>query len=72
MINDKGEKGSEQKRKSSRAGFCLTHELMPSGPVAELESSVAKLFSTFLGARYTESRNSWVQLGRVGPEREGG
>ena len=37
-----------------------TREPMPSGPVAEFELRVARNFSTFSGAKDTESRSSWV------------
>ena len=48
-----------------------TRELMPSCPVAELESRVDRNFSTFSGAQDTESRSSWAQLGRVCTKSEG-
>ena len=44
---------------------------MLSGPVAESESGVERSFSTFSGAKDTESRNSWVPQGRMGTESEG-
>ena len=42
------------------------------GPVAVAvsESRFARNFSTFSGAKDAESRSNWVQLGRVGTERE--
>ena len=39
-----------------------THELTPSGPVAESELRDARNFSTFSGAKDTGSRSSWVRL----------
>ena len=42
-----------------------TGELMPSGPVAESESLVERIFSTFSGAKGTKSRSSWVQQGMM-------
>ena len=48
-----------------------TRELMPSSLVAKSESRVERTFATFSGAKDTESRSSWVQLGRVGTENEG-
>ena len=47
-----------------------THELMPSGPVAESESMVIRNFSTFSGAKDTLSRSNWVQLARLCTESE--
>ena len=47
-------------------------ELMPSSPVSELESRVARNFSAFAGAKDTEYRSSWVRLRRAGTETERG
>ncbi len=44
---------------------------MPSGPVAESKSRFDKNFSTLSGEKDTESRSSWVRLGKVGTERDG-
>ena len=44
---------------------------MLSGPVAESELSIERTFLTFTGAKDTESRNIWVQQGRMGIEIEG-
>ena len=44
---------------------------MPSGPVAESESRLDSHPSTLSGEKDRESRNSWVQLGKVGPESNG-
>ena len=41
---------------------------MPSGPVAESESRFDSKISTLTGEKDTESRDSWVRLGKVGPE----
>ena len=49
----------------------MTCELMPSGPVAESESRFDSKLSTLLGEKDTESRNNWVQLYKVGTERNG-
>ena len=38
------------------------------GPVAESESRLDSKFSTLSGEKDTESRNSWVRLGKVGTE----
>ena len=43
---------------------------MPSGPVAESESRFDSKLSTLSGEKDTESRNSWVQMGKVGTESE--
>ena len=48
-----------------------TRGLMPSGPVAECESQFESKFSTLSRERDTESRNSWVRLGKVGSESDG-
>ena len=45
--------------------------LMPSGPVAESESRFDSKLSTLSGEKDTESRDSWVQLGKVGRESDG-
>ena len=44
---------------------------MPSGPVAESESRFDSKLSTLSGEKDTESRNSWVRLGKVGTESDG-
>ena len=44
---------------------------MPPGPVAESESRFDSKLPTLSGEKDTESRNSWVQLGKVGPESDG-
>ena len=44
---------------------------MPSGPVAESESRFDSKLSTLSGEKDTESRNSWVLLGKVGAESDG-
>ena len=44
---------------------------MPSGPVAESESKYESKLSTLSGEKDTESRNSWVRLGKVGTESDG-
>ena len=41
---------------------------MPSGPVAESELRLDSKLSTLSGEKDTESRNSWVRLGKVGTE----
>ena len=56
--------------KRSRACFGA-HGLMPSGPVAESESRFDNKFSTLSGEKDTESRDSWVRLGKVGTESDG-
>ena len=43
---------------------------MPSGPVAESESRFDSKLSTS-GEKDTESRDSWVRLGKVGRESDG-
>ena len=43
----------------------------PSSPVTESEKIVDRNFSTFSGAKDTESRSGWVRLGIVGTESEG-
>ena len=48
-----------------------TRGLIPSGPVAESESRFDSKLSTLSGEKDTESRDSWVQLGKVGPESNG-
>ena len=44
---------------------------MPSEMVAESESRFDNKLSTWLGENDTESRNSWVQLVKVGTESDG-
>ena len=44
---------------------------MPSGPVAESESRFDSKISTLSGEKDTESRDSWVRLGKVGTESDG-
>ena len=44
---------------------------MPSGPVAESESRFDSKLSTLSGEKDAESRNNWVQLGKVGTESDG-
>ena len=44
---------------------------MPSGPVAESESRFDRKLSTLSGEKDTESRDSWVRLGKVGTESDG-
>ena len=44
---------------------------MPSGPVAESESRFDSKLSTLSGEKETESRDSWVRLGKVGTESDG-
>ena len=44
---------------------------MPSVPVAESESRFDSKLSSLSGEKDTESRNSWVQLGKVGTESNG-
>ena len=44
---------------------------MPSGPVAESESRFDNKLSTLSGEKDTESRDSWVRLGKVGRESDG-
>ena len=44
---------------------------MQTGPVAESESRFDSKLSTLSGEKDTESRNSWVQLGKVGTESVG-
>ena len=56
--------------KSSRAGF-RTRGLMPSGPVAESEWRFDSKLSTLSGEKDTESKDSWVRLGKVGRESDG-
>ena len=41
---------------------------MPSGTVAESESRFDSKLSTLSGEKDTESRDSWVRLGKVGTE----
>ena len=44
---------------------------MPSGPVAESESRFESKLSTLSEEKDTESIDSWVRLGKVGPESDG-
>ena len=44
---------------------------MPSGPVAESESRFDSKLSTLSGEKDTESRDSWMRLGKVGRESDG-
>ena len=44
---------------------------MPSGPVAESELRFDSKLSTLSGVKDTESRDSWVRLGKVGRESDG-
>ena len=44
---------------------------MLSGPVAESKSRFDSKISTLSGEKDTESRNSWVPLGKVGAESDG-
>ena len=44
---------------------------MPSGPFAESESRFDSKLSTLSGEKDTESRDSWVRLGKVGRESDG-
>ncbi len=48
-----------------------TRALVPSGPVAESESRFDSKLSTLSGEKDTESRDSWVRLGKVGTESDG-
>ena len=41
---------------------------MPSGPVSESESRIDSKLSTLSEEKDTESRNSWLRLGKVGTE----
>ena len=45
--------------------------MMPSGPVAKSQSTFDSKLSTLLEEKDTESRNSWVRLGKVGRESDG-
>ena len=45
--------------------------LMPSGPVAESDLRFDNKISTLSGEKDTESRDSWVRLGKVGTESDG-
>ena len=44
---------------------------MPSGPVAESESRFDSKLSTLSEEKDTESRDSWVRLGKLGTESDG-
>ena len=44
---------------------------MPCGPVAESGSRFDSKLSTLSGEKDTESRNSWVELDKVGAESDG-
>ena len=44
---------------------------MSSGPVAESESRFDSKLSTLSGEKDTESRDSWVRLGKLGTESNG-
>ena len=44
---------------------------MPSEPVAESELRFDSRLSTLSAEKDTESRNSWVQMGKVGAESDG-
>ena len=44
---------------------------MPSGPVAESELRFDSKLSTLSGEKDTESKNSWVRLGKVDAESDG-
>ena len=44
---------------------------MPSGPVAESELRFDRKLSTLSGEKGTESRDSWVRLGKVSTESDG-
>ena len=44
---------------------------MPSGPVAESESRFDSKLSTLSEEKDTASRDSWVQLGKVGRQSDG-
>ena len=44
---------------------------MPAGPVAESESRFDSNLSTLSGEKDTETRDSWVRLGKVGTESDG-
>ena len=44
---------------------------MPSGPVAESESRFDSKLSTLSGEKDTESRDSWVRLGKMSGESDG-
>ena len=48
-----------------------TDGLMPSGPVAESESRFDRKLPTLSGEKDTESKDSWVRLGKVGRESDG-
>ena len=49
----------------------MTRRLMPSGPDAESELRFDSKLSTLSGVNDTESRNSWVRLGKVGTKSDG-
>ena len=44
---------------------------MPSGPVAASESRFDSKLSTLSGEKDTESKDSWVRLGKMGTESDG-
>ena len=44
---------------------------MPSGAVEESQSRIDSKLSTLSGEKDTESRDSWVRLGKVGTEDDG-
>ena len=44
---------------------------MPSGPVAESESTSVSTLSTLSGEKDTYSMHSWVRLGKLGTESDG-
>ena len=50
----------------SREQVFRTRGLMPSGPVAESESRFDSKLSTLSEEKDTQSRDSWVRLGKVG------
>ena len=73
MLDDLEEMREERGEGRGERGeqFFRTCELMPSGRIAESESRFDSILSTLSGEKDTESRDSWVRLGKVGRESDG-
>ena len=70
MVNDRVKRAERGGTRAAEQVF-RTSELMPSGPVAESESRVARNFSPFSGAKRHRIQEQWGTTGND-EYREGG
>ena len=62
MVNNRVKRAESGSARATKQDF-RTHELMPSGPVAESESRVFKAFTTFSGEKDLDvdlKNNRWL------------